>query len=93
MRLTDLDIQTIKRAILAYDSEAQVWLFGSRVDDSKRGGDIDLFVLSPSISRDKLRDIKMALYDGLGEQKIDLVIESDFSSPLGQIVLKEGVCL
>lgn len=39
-----LFVETVKN----FDPAARVWLFGSRVDDKKRGGDIDLAILSYS---------------------------------------------
>ncbi len=45
MRLTAQSIAAITQAAQAVLGEdAQVWLFGSRVDDGARGGDIDLYV-------------------------------------------------
>lgn len=47
MRLTSAQIDTIKattRNVLGED--VQVWLFGSRVDDLRKGGDVDLLVES-----------------------------------------------
>jgi uncharacterized protein len=49
MRLTDRERNNIVSAVHHYDAQAQVYLFGSRVDDAKRGGDIDLLVRSASI--------------------------------------------
>ncbi len=45
MRLTELQIQTIKALSKKHvGSETKVYLFGSRTDDLKRGGDIDLLI-------------------------------------------------
>lgn len=49
MRLSPDQISIIKRtAAELFGSEARVWLFGSRVDDSQKGGDINLLVEFPS---------------------------------------------
>ena len=47
MRLTNVEriaIQSVIASIIGTDSE--IWLFGSRMDDTKRGGDVDLFIES-----------------------------------------------
>ncbi len=45
MRLTEKQINAIKRAFKNIFSESDhIWLFGSRVDDAKKGGDIDLYI-------------------------------------------------
>lgn len=45
MRLKDFERNAIVSAIKERDLAARVFLFGSRVDDTKKGGDIDLLVL------------------------------------------------
>jgi uncharacterized protein len=45
MRLTPAQIDTIKSTAQAVLGEgAQVWLYGSRLDDQRKGGDIDLLI-------------------------------------------------
>ena len=47
MRLSPEQIAQIRQsAAEGFGPEARVWLFGSRVDDSKRGGAVDLLVES-----------------------------------------------
>lgn len=81
MRLTDRQLIAIRKifgSIFCY--EDKLWLFGSRAIDSKRGGDIDLYVettcTKPESIEDKKLDFLGALQRELGEQKIDVVIKS-----------------
>ena len=46
LRLTTEEQNAIRKVIYEADPEAQVWLFGSRVNDQAKGGDIDLLILS-----------------------------------------------
>ncbi len=81
MRLKDHEIQAIRKAAVdLFGPDAEVWLFGSRVDDAKRGGDIDLMVsLSGTDAHDAVHLSKqrvrylVALEKILGERRIDLV--------------------
>lgn len=91
MRLKDFEKNAIVSTVKSLDVDADVYLFGSRVDDTKKGGDIDLLVMSARLTRDDKRIIKMKLYDLLGEQKIDLLIAADDSDPFVKLALKSGV--
>jgi predicted nucleotidyltransferase len=52
----------------------QVYLFGSRVDDSKKGGDIDILVLSEKkLPHTELFKMKQSFFSKFGEQKLDVV--------------------
>ena len=93
MRLTPQERAEITRSIAAHDPSAAIYLFGSRVDDQARGGDLDLLVLSKAIKlMDKL-DILAELHRTLGDQKIDLVVYPDLSRPFARIAVREGIRL
>ncbi len=46
VRLTEEEIKMIRKIIKKYDPDAKIILFGSRTDLTKKGGDIDLLVIS-----------------------------------------------
>ena len=93
MRLSLEERQAIREVAAESDSEAEVFLFGSRVRDDMRGGDIDLLIMSQRIGADERRRMKLKLMDRLGERKIDLVVARDTTRPLVRIALAEGVRL
>ena len=90
MRLSNSERKSIRDTVLELDSKALVYLFGSRVCDEKKGGDIDILILSEKITEENRRSLKLQLYDVLGEQKIDLLIASDTSEPFTRIALESG---
>lgn len=95
MRLTNKEIQIIRQvAQQVYGEKVEVYLFGSRTDDSKRGGDIDLLIRSHSDHRNVLSRVRMAaqLKLQLGDQKIDIVGDYEDSSVV-QDALKTGIRL
>lgn len=93
MRLTDFEKSAILATVQQRDRTARVYLFGSRVDDTQKGGDIDLLVMSDLLSADDKRSIKSTLYELIGEQKIDLLIAADDSAPFVKLALESGVKL
>lgn len=80
MRLSKSTIHTIKQyAREFFGNDAEVYLFGSRVNDRLRGGDIDLLIKTNIPKKehlDKKLDFLTKLHITLGPQKIDVIIES-----------------
>ncbi|NEW61114.1 nucleotidyltransferase domain-containing protein [Sulfurovum sp. bin170] len=76
MRLSSRLIDIIKEATEHSFGDVAVYLFGSKVDDSKRGGDIDL-AIETTVDRELFRKQKIAFKSFLFrrgyELKIDLV--------------------
>jgi len=82
MRLTPAQIDTIKSKTQALLGEgAQVTLFGSRVDDQAKGGDVDLYVETAQPDLMKKIRCKVSLQDQL-DMPVDLIVKpyGDFSS-------------
>lgn len=74
MRLSEDEIKKIKSVVHKYEPKAQIRLFGSRIDDNFRGGDIDLLIISKFLTyRDKLW-IRTELKEKLGNRKMDIII-------------------
>lgn len=93
MRITDPQRLAIKEVITRLDPEAKIYLFGSRVNDNDRGGDIDLLILSEIITEKDRRLLRVELFERLGEQKLDLVIAKDLSTPFVRIAYDKGILL
>ena len=93
MRLNPAHAKAIAEVIALSDPAAEVFLFGSRVDDAERGGDIDLLIMSAKIDADERRRIKLRLADRLGARKIDLIVAKNEEKPIVRIALREGVRL
>ena len=93
MRITEIEKETICLSIHEKDSEAKIYLFGSRADDSKKGGDIDLLIISQKITDKDVRKIRWNIIDKIGEQKIDIVLVNDISKPFTKIAINEGILL
>jgi predicted nucleotidyltransferase len=94
MRLSAHEYKAIHRILDKINPHGRIYLFGSRTDDSKKGGDIDLFFES-SITLDlKLR---LALEYRLSvecDTKVDLLVKNpeQEDSPIFKIA-REGIVL
>ena len=80
MRLSLHYRQVIKQEVeKLFGTNTQVFLFGSRVDNNKKGGDIDLYIVTENkahLFEQKLLFLAR-LKKQLGEQKIDVVFNED----------------
>lgn len=99
MRLSPFQVQAIKSsAIHAFGGGVSIYLFGSRVDDKAKGGDIDLFV-ETDLEKGKamLAQLKfvVALQKKIGEQKVDVIVQSQDTDnqPVFQEARRTGVLL
>lgn len=85
MRLTDTQRQTIvTETARTFGPDVTVRLFGSRTDDSARGGDIDLHIEAEGDAAALLdRELKLyaRLIRRLGDRRIDIVVHPRGSAP------------
>ena len=98
MRLSTDQITAIKAAAReAFGPDAVVRLFGSRVDDHRRGGDIDLHVeASPKTATiDHEVRFRALLWKALDEPQVDVVVAAR-GAPAGwadRAAFREGIIL
>lgn len=99
MRITSDYAQAIKQAAAeTFGADVVVRLFGSRADDGKRGGDVDLHVELPQKPADwraKYGFISRIEERTGDDRKIDLVLYESGAPlrPIDRIALSEGIVL
>jgi len=101
VRLSDFYVETIKQTFKEhFGKNDHLWIFGSRVEMHRKGGDIDLYVETNESVIEKVSAMKskfiIELWKKLGEQKIDVVINclsSDFELPIYKVAREKGVLL
>lgn len=96
MRLTERE----RDAILAcarrhFGAGSRVLLFGSRVDDARRGGDIDLHVVAETPAQATLTSelrFRADLADLIGEERVDVLVREPGYAPrpIDLIALRTG---
>jgi len=95
MRLTNKEIKAITSTFKDIFKSGKIYLFGSRVDDNKKGGDIDLYIQTDDKNNlfEKKLNFLVELKRKIGDQKIDVVISRDKNRLIEKNALKEGIVL
>ncbi|NCO00442.1 MAG: nucleotidyltransferase domain-containing protein [Epsilonproteobacteria bacterium] len=94
MRLHKNQIEVLKNKLQALSSSAKLYLFGSRVDDAARGGDIDLLIVSDTLTKKDLRVIRVDFFKHFGEQKLDILLDNgEFKNPFTKHIFQKAVLL
>ena len=99
MRLTPEQIALTRQIVqMLVGTQSRVWLFGSRVDDSLRGGDIDLLVDCDKLVNDPAllaARLSASLSRAMDGRKVDVIIRAPnlLALPIHTIAVEEGVQL
>lgn len=99
MRLTESQRATIKTSVAnVIGTESRIWLFGSRTDDAKRGGDIDLLIETDQTLPSRvaaLCQLEGNLVKKLGDRKIDILLKDARTpeAPIHRAAREQGVML
>lgn len=96
MRLTEREREVI--VLLArefFGDGAVARLFGSRLDDDREGGDIDLHIETKSPASATLMEFTFELKDRIGDVPVDVIVRAPGYWPRGidQVALGAGVVL
>lgn len=94
MRISPAQVEIITHSVHRHlGDSARMWLFGSRLDDQKRGGDIDLYV--ETMAHPLMNEVrcKVQLEEAL-DMPVDLIVRRhDEDTPIANIARTQGVRL
>ncbi|MEK2645718.1 nucleotidyltransferase domain-containing protein [Bdellovibrio sp. BCCA] len=80
MRLSSKEVSAIKNAFaqLFPNAGCTIYLFGSRTQDNRKGGDIDLLVVTSDRFKEEIVNgksrIRLKIFETIPEQKIDITV-------------------
>lgn len=85
MRLSTTEIHAVRSILGALDPAGQIYLYGSRANDARRGGDIDLKTQLSTQYR-----LELAC-----DTHVDLLVKNPGQAvqPIHQIAIEQGVLL
>lgn len=92
MRLTQEQVQWITQTVISLTGEgAEVYLFGSRLNDKAKGGDVDLFIeTDTTLTLLQRAQIKIELETKL-ELSVDIVSQTRNTAPTPfQVIARRG---
>ena len=93
MRLKQKEIEIIKDTIFEIFKDSKIYLFGSRIDDTKKGGDIDIFIVPQDTNNLFEKKLKaLAKLKNKLHKPIDIVVHKDFDRLIEQEALR-GIVL
>ena len=95
MRITAEQITFIKRTISELRPDADIFLFGSRANDSARGGDIDILILcKPELTFQDKAKLETQFINRYGDQKIDFIcFAPESEDPFKKLSMQNAIAL
>ena len=95
MRISQEEANFLKKEISVVLPDALIYLFGSSVDDGKKGGDIDIMILSGRrLNWKEKSQLRWSYFGKYGEQKMDIVSFSFLEeNPFKLLIMEKGIQL
>jgi len=94
MRLAVYEKEIILNILKEVFGDVQVLLFGSRLDDTKKGGDIDLFILpeeSSNLFEKKI--VSLAKLERALHKPVDIVIHKNFERAIEKEIMRKNILI
>ena len=88
MRLDEKTLKGIKEIL----NGKKVILFGSRVNDKTKGGDIDLYI-DEDLDIEEIAKIKAKLIKKIGDRKIDIISKRYANELILKEIQKKGIVI
>ena len=95
MRLTNFEFNALRTIIGELDPSGSIYLYGSRTDDSRRGGDIDVFLQASRAIDMKSRLRTQYRLQLACNTHVDLLVKNPQQpmQAIHQIAIEQGVLL
>jgi uncharacterized protein len=92
MRLNHAELDAIRSTLRTVDPAGRIFLYGSRVDDTRRGGDIDVFLDASRPVDLKTALTTQVLLSAACDTKVDLLVKGPENGdmPIHQIARRGG---
>ena len=89
MRLNEKEKKIIKEIVFDIFGESKIYLFGSRLDLDRKGGDIDLFIVSKEKNDLVKKKIKsLSKLERKLHKPVDIIVQRDFDREIEKEALK-----
>lgn len=94
MRLPQEQIKVLKDKLKTFSVHAKLYLFGSRVNNEAKGGDIDLLIISNEVTKKDLRHLRVDFFNHFGEQKLDIILDNgELKNPFVKHIFPKAVLI
>jgi predicted nucleotidyltransferase len=95
MRLNNTELQALRAILGELDPAGRIYLYGSRADDTRRGGDIDIYLQASRPIELKTRLLTQYRLEQACDTRVDLLVKNPAQPelPIHQIAVERGVLL
>jgi predicted nucleotidyltransferase len=95
MRLNNTELKALRAILGELDPAGRIYLYGSRADDTRRGGDIDIYLQASRPIELKTRLLTQYRLQQACDTRVDLLVKNPAQPelPIHQIAVERGILL